>query len=346
VKGKDFATGTVNWKGYEMSRTVFIAYMNETGEFVHYLPAIKAMMAFGLGKQALRIAEDLRTFAGVCYQELLDIVWNVADAESGFQLNFVSFTNEGARCGRFRCFDTKSRNLTYGTFRPASSSESLYQVTPLANPENFSRALDIVANKFDPATHEYYLVTKAHGNSRLAMTSLMSAKLGLPSHLLESAIKMQLADQTIQASNSNVDRPLGNSTKDFGQGSLGQVGLGQVGLGEVGLGAVGLGEFVVEESEDGIGTTKEEYLEILGRSRSGSKMKFRAVVMESCNSKLSSALLKRVPTNVEKLFTSSDSLRYSTLEYNQLLQQPLLPEKAMERIVAKGFEVQQRLPQD
>jgi hypothetical protein len=36
-----------------MSRTVFIGYVNETEKFVHYQPAINAMMAFGLGKQTL-----------------------------------------------------------------------------------------------------------------------------------------------------------------------------------------------------------------------------------------------------------------------------------------------------
>ncbi|MFO7903039.1 MAG: hypothetical protein ACQESR_27055 [Planctomycetota bacterium] len=41
---------------------------------------------------------------------------------------------------------------------------------PLARPEMFERALRQACRWFDPATHDFVLVTKSHGNAEMALT--------------------------------------------------------------------------------------------------------------------------------------------------------------------------------
>lgn len=97
----------------------------------------------------------------------------------------------------------------------------------------------------------------------------MNVKLGLLCHLLESAIKLQLADQTIHSRNPNVDRHLGNSTESFCQKSIS-------------LGVVGFNDIVVDESADGIMESvkrRKSALRSLGAPEVEIK-KVRAVVME------------------------------------------------------------------
>ncbi|MEL6110374.1 MAG: hypothetical protein AAFU85_30570 [Planctomycetota bacterium] len=299
-----------------MARDVLIVYMNETGESQHYLPIIDNLISMGHAAAAVRIAEDLRTFAGVCYQELLDLAWGAADPESGFNLNFVAFTNDGVRRRNFRCFDTATRNLTYGSIEVPDSVESLYQVTPLANPQTFALALGLVADRFNPKAHRFHLIAKSHGNSRTALTSLLSTKLGLPRQELNQAVKAFPVDSD---------------------------GLGQAGLGQGGLGQVGLGEFVLPEDRDGIGTTKEEFLETLGQDDAGTRMRFRTVVLESCQSYLNEELRAQIPANVDRVFTSNaKSLRYKTIDYSRLLDGKRALEEAFTTVLDDVFVEQRR----
>jgi hypothetical protein len=79
-------------------------------------------------------------------------------------------TNAAVRRGKFWVFRPGADDFEEVSCRVPRNENFILASNPLCDPQGFLACLSEVARHFDPAEHEFVLVTKSHGNPAMAMT--------------------------------------------------------------------------------------------------------------------------------------------------------------------------------
>lgn len=84
-------------------------------------------------------------------------------------LSVVAFTNRLVREHKYLIL-RPSQPPEESSIEPPASDSLVLAANPLARADMFARCLQEAADRFDPARHRFILVTKSHGNAKMAMT--------------------------------------------------------------------------------------------------------------------------------------------------------------------------------
>lgn len=123
-----------------------------------------------------RISNDLENFPSAVDSEVLALRKVCGDVDA--TTHFVVVTTATLLAGYLdiQMAGTEDRlKVPFSYDLPDTAS----RVQPLMSAETIDCVLKNISAFFDPDLHEFILITKSHGNSRLAMTSLMAGKLDI-----------------------------------------------------------------------------------------------------------------------------------------------------------------------
>jgi len=153
-----------------------------------------------------RIENDLENFP----QAASDEIAALSKAAMTKDFDLVVLTNESLRAGHYVYISQGQA----GTGRVgASQLGAAYSAYPLTDAAVFAGALQDVADHFSPATHEFVLVVKSHGNDEFALVSMLSGKIDIQSaERLTAALKNSQAVATAEASEPGTLDPDSNDT--------------------------------------------------------------------------------------------------------------------------------------
>ena len=80
------------------------------------------------------------------------------------------FTNRSVREGRYWLYRCGDAGFEERSIRVPEQENFILAANPLSDPDTLRLALEEVARQFDPAEHEFVLVTKSHGSLEMALT--------------------------------------------------------------------------------------------------------------------------------------------------------------------------------
>ncbi len=278
---------------------------------------------------ALHARSDLLQFNQTVEMEVQAMLSAHSTAVVQKPVDVFRFSNRLAKSAKCLHLSPKGTGFESLQFSIPVFSDTAYRVRPLSHPTVLARAIDAVSAVCQDDC--YYMITKSHGNETSCLTSLLSGLLD------ESECERFLIEVDAQISRltaatrhkwqiDNRDISLENSVKEEaesgGQVGLGQVGLGEAGLGQVGLGQVGLGEGgqaglearMKRELLNGIGSSKEKYLQTIRDA----SIRFKTVLVEACDGHFSPMQLNNAPKGT-RFLTSKSTAPYSTVDYFKLL---------------------------
>ena len=251
-------------------------------------------------KLAERIAEDLVQFPNAVSRDLGEIWQGLLAGEDPLaNLGLLVATNGFAQ-HRTVLAGTLANGLRRVDLPLPSFTHVQFQHHPLSHPDVFQSVMEIAGAAFGPAA-DYSVVTKSHGNLRMALTSLLSAMLDVPGRDEFLAMLSELRS-------SGENKTFFEKVRGSPDETQGIYGLGLNGLGNM------LGEL-----SNGVGAVKQRYLESL--SGGTPPRSIGCLVMEACDSVLAEADLSRVPATVSRLFTAREFVPYSSIPYQKILRQ-------------------------
>ena len=294
---------------------------------------------------ALHARSDLLQFNQTVEMEVQAMLSAHSTAVVQKPVNVFRFSNRLAKTATFLHLSPKGTGFESRPFSIPVFSDTAYRVRPLSHPTVLAKAIDSVSALCQDDC--YYLITKSHGNETSCLTSLLSGLLD------ESECERFLLQVDAQISRltsatrqkwqiDNLDISLENSVKEKaetgGQVGLGQVGLGQVGLGEAGLGQVGLGGLetrMKRELLNGVGSSKEKYLQTIRDA----SIRFKTVLVEACDGHFSPMQLDYAPQGT-RFLTSKSTAPYSTIDYFKLLTANQSLDVELQNQTSDHFELQ------
>ncbi|QDU94495.1 aryl-sulfate sulfotransferase [Lignipirellula cremea] len=301
---------TLNTKiGDPSKKQVLIYYANETApneedadNYEQIIGWLNADNDKDLNELAANLKNDIHTFPAVVDQEIEAIRKGAA----GDKVDVVVFTNRLARSGKYYVLPASATEFEESSFETPAFKLPVYNANPLSHRDVFYAALVAVGRRFDPADHDFLLVTKSHGGDHLAMTPRI----------------------VVDASKSSREKYLGLVRAKTGKATEGaatplpkihvKVGLGADYQGE--LGADYQGELGVGGGR--LGVTKSQYIETLRKVGDEMGMQFPLLFIESCKSQLDGVVLDGLRTpgvNIGRLYTSDlNGLEYQTLDYAEV----------------------------
>ena len=267
-----------------------------------------------------RVAGDLDKFNDALAIDIADIKLSICQSNPAISSGVV-FINNASLVNRrvVVCYPGESPTLA-----PVAISNKVFSVydriktnkifehSPLSHLDMLRASLDMVAEIFPPAKHEYSLVIKSHGNEELTITP----KVAFDSQLVTSKFLARYF----------ATRPETRSVAQLDKAGLDKNGLDKDGLDKQGLDKDGLdkdglagGDPIHENDIRAAGISKEQMLRaIMDPSRN---MFFNVLFLESCNSDLGALMqdLADTPTpNIGYLFTSDHKgLSYNTVDYQR-----------------------------
>ncbi len=287
-----------------------------------------------------RVAGDLDKFNDALAIDLADIKLSICQSNPVISSGVV-FINNASLVNRrvVVCYPGESPTLA-----PVAISNKLFSVydriktnkifehSPLSHLDMLRASLDMVAEIFPPAKHEYSLVIKSHGNEELTITP----KVAFDSQLVTSKFLARYfatrpeTRSVAQLDKAGLDKDGldkdGLDKDGLDKGGLDKDGLDKDGLDKGGLDKDGLdkdglagGDPIHENDIRAAGISKEQMLRaIMDPSRN---MFFNVLFLESCNSDLGALMqdLADTPTpNIGYLFTSDHKgLSYNTVDYQR-----------------------------
>lgn len=257
-------------------------------------------------KLAERLAEDLEEFPKAVSQDLEDIRQGLLEAGTKLaNLGLVVATNHSVREGAIFCGTPAA-----GGMRRIRIGESMRRVHghPLSHADMMSKVMHAARAAFSEEA-EISVVTKSHGSRSMALTSLQSP-------LLDASTKKELFSKLRELQAIGESGTSAKMVSDKPDGTLGIYGLGIYGLGVYGMGVSGLEAILAH----GAGSTKRRYLESLSDGGTG-RNAIATLVMESCESQLTSEDQLHVPSNVRSLFTTKEFVPYNSISYSGVLRQ-------------------------
>jgi hypothetical protein len=122
---------------------------------------------------ATGIEEDVKKFTATVQSEIEQLQSAREKLDTKLQPGVVIITNQLARQGTM-LVATPGHELNSEAITLPDSTDALLKAWPLSNPAVLEAVLQKVATTFPPASHEYVLITKSHGNSRMALTTRIS----------------------------------------------------------------------------------------------------------------------------------------------------------------------------
>ena len=297
-----------------------------------------------------RVAGDLDKFNDALAIDLADIKLSICQSNPAISSGVV-FINNASLVNRrvVVCYPGESPTLA-----PVAISNKVFSVydriktnkifehSPLSHLDMLRATLDMVAEIFPPAKHEYSLVIKSHGNEELTITP----KVAFDSQLVTSKfLARYFATRPETRSVAQLDKA-GLDKNGLDKDGLDKQGLDKDGLDKDGLDKDGLDKDGLDKDgldkdgldkdgldKDGLagadpihendiraaGISKEQMLRaIMDPSRN---MFFNVLFLESCNSDLGALMqdLADTPTpNIGYLFTSDHKgLSYNTVDYQR-----------------------------
>ncbi|MFO0888179.1 MAG: hypothetical protein U0790_03420 [Isosphaeraceae bacterium] len=300
-----------------MKQQVIVYYANETSLGLRRLRRVERRIERlrDCGEDAARaaadrVSADIETFPRTTYQQVVELQRVVRDhgIEAGLA-GAVFLDNETARCGWFEA-QAAGYPPRKEPYRNLSACHRLLEDSPLSSPSALEAAFDVVSGLYSPADHEFLLVTRSHGTDVMAITP------ALPEATLDLAIASY--PETKRSLEPSVEANPQDAS-DFGAAGLGMFDLGAgAGLGVFyGIGGKGLLLGTPELAEkEGVGITKQDYLDILEDSGIRLGMRFGLVFMDSCGSEIPRELAREVPENLAVLYGSTrDGLGYEVPDY-------------------------------
>lgn len=170
-----FAAVTPAATGAEKTE-VLIYYANETAPdeaearnydtIINWLETSDLELARSL---AHGLKQDRELFPAAVDDEIAAI--QAAAAQSNDPVPAILFTNRLVRSGRCLVFHPESSNRFEVVEVPRlTHANEIINSNPLSQPEALSRMLAVAARQFDPAKHEFVLITKSHGGPKHALT--------------------------------------------------------------------------------------------------------------------------------------------------------------------------------
>ena len=319
---------------------------------------------------ALHARSDLLQFNQTVEMEVQAMLSAHSTAVVQKPVDVFRFSNRLAKSAKCLHLSPKGTGFESLQFSIPVFSDTAYRVRPLSHPTVLAKAIDSVSALCQDDC--YYLITKSHGNETSCLTSLLSGLLDeseCERFLLQVDAQIsRLTSATRQKWQiDNLDISLENSVKEkaetggqvglgqvglgqvglgeaglgeagLGQAGLGQVGLGQVGLGQVGLGQVGLGGLetrMKRELLNGVGSSKEKYLQTIRDA----SIRFKTVLVEACDGHFSPMQLDYAPQGT-RFLTSKSTAPYSTIDYFKLLTANQSLDVELQNQTSDHFELQ------
>jgi hypothetical protein len=310
-----------------------------------------------------RVASDLDKFNDALAIDLADINLSICRGNVAISAGVVFINNASLVNRRIQvCYPGESPTLVPATIANKVFSvydriktNKIFEHSPLSHLDMLRASLDMVAEIFPPAKHEYSLVIKSHGNEDLTITP----KVAFDSQLVTSKfLSRYFATRPATRSVAQLDKA-GLDKNGLDKDGLDKQGLDKDGLDKDGLDKDGLDKDGLDKDgldkdgldkdgldkdgldkdgldkdgldKDGLagtdpindqdiraaGISKEQMLRtIMDPSRN---MFFNVLFLESCNSDLGALMqdLADTPTpNIGYLFTSDHKgLSYNTVDY-------------------------------
>lgn len=275
---------------------------------------------------ASRVEEDLKEFPFAIDRDL-GAIWRgiMSSGDDLSAIGIAVFTNENAIRGKFFYGNAGDGELREATFNKPDVDREHFRIHPLSHPDTLLSAMKAINGLFDAACKNCTLVTKSHGNKRLALTSLFS---GMLDHKTPEQFFRNLED----------DKAILEPTFELWIKRPKSIDA------ESGLGFTHLGVMHLRELINGIGTDKQQFMSVLGTvGKMG--MHFNLVVMESCDSKLGDEIVGQIPGNVDRLLTSSTTVPYTSIDYRRAFsfcRDGVLIDDAVIEVIREPFALQSR----
>ena len=275
-----------------------------------------------------RVASDLDKFNDALAIDLADINLSICRGNVAISAGVVFINNASLVNRRIQvCYPGESPTLVPATIANKVFSvydriktNKIFEHSPLSHLDMLRASLDMVAEIFPPAKHEYSLVIKSHGNEDLTITP----KVAFDSQLVTSKfLSRYFATRPATRSVAQLDKA-GLDKNGLDKDGLDKQGLDKQGLDKDGLDKDGLDKDglagtdpINDQDIRAAGISKEQMLRtIMDPSRN---MFFNVLFLESCNSDLGALMqdLADTPTpNIGYLFTSDHKgLSYNTVDY-------------------------------
>ena len=270
-----------------------------------------------------RVASDLDKFNDALAIDLADINLSICRGNVAISAGVVFINNASLVNRRIQvCYPGESPTLVPATIANKVFSvydriktNKIFEHSPLSHLDMLRASLDMVAEIFPPAKHEYSLVIKSHGNEDLTITP----KVAFDSQLVTSKfLSRYFATRPATRSVAQLDKA-GLDKNGLDKDGLDKQGLDKDGLDKDGLDKDGLAgtDPINDQDIRAAGISKEQMLRtIMDPSRN---MFFNVLFLESCNSDLGALMqdLADTPTpNIGYLFTSDHKgLSYNTVDY-------------------------------
>lgn len=300
--------------------TVLVYYANETApdeaETQNYNQLLEWLDSSDneyAKKIATGIRNELKAFPGAVDQEVADIRHGMAELEPDSEFTAAVFTNRLARRGVFQVWQPGADEPQELPLELPQFEKLVYNSNPLSHPEVFEAALEAVGRRFDPAGHQFALVTKSHGSRNLAMTPKIILDV---SETDRDTLLAELEAENIR----HQEKALDNEKKLAGFKTIEPI------LGKEGKLSPDMNNTMDAEEESTLrqgapllGVTKDQYLTILRQCGEQRGMRFPVVFMEACKSQLDEVQLRDLQArgiNIGILFTSDlEGLEYTTIDY-------------------------------
>lgn len=277
-----------------------------------------------------QLENDLRKFPAAVDDEIDAIARSAS--RSGY-VRVVVFTNRLARQGHFHVLKSAADDFRAAAIKLPEFEKSIYASHPLSHPAVFHAALVAVGQQFDPATHEFVLVTKSHGKRDMALTprlAVNASEIGREELLAlartDATVGRMLDKDDFIDKENYLDKEMALDKDD---------GLQKNDLGDLNRPGASLG------------VSKMVYVATLRKVGAETGMQFPVLFIESCKSQLDGVMLDSLRTreaNIGRLYTSDlKGLEYKTLDYAALFERAAETDtfaEAVHQILFEKYEEQ------
>lgn len=320
--------------GDPRKHTVLIYYANETApdeaesrNYAQLLEWLESSDSDRIKKLAAGIEKELEDFHAVVDAEIDSISTHLAKMPADRALSAAILTNRLGRHSAFRIWRAGAQQPEEGQLEVPKFDELAYNSNPLSHPQVFNNALTAIAAEFDPAQHQFILITKSHGGREIALSPRISLDVSQTTRgkllaELEKAHEKGPSDASQAPARSAETGHIAERSK-IGDPILDPVKFGDPILGKAGntLSPEETSTLASAARTPALGTTKQEYLATLVQ-RSEAGMQFPLLFIESCKSELDELQVQDLKANragIGRLFTSDiEGLEYATIDYGDV----------------------------